>query len=208
LIAFSQQAEEMIARTQQSPAHTNGRRGIVIVGIHLSNFDLALQAAGTMGLNVQVLSAAQPGSGYRWQNELRRQSGLTITPASVKAVRQALERLQAGKSILTGIDRPIFESKFHPRFFGRPASLPLHHIYLALKAKAPIYLFAAMLDSDGVYRINASEPIQMRPYSNRDTELIRNAEAVLEVAECYIRRAPQQWSMFFPVWPNALKEIQ
>jgi KDO2-lipid IV(A) lauroyltransferase len=207
LIAFSQGAEEMIARTQENTGSQTERNGIVIVGIHLSNFDLALQAAGTMGLNVQVLSAAQPGSGYRWQNELRRLNGLTITPASVTAVRQAVDRLRSGRSVLTGIDRPIFESNHRPLFFGRPASLPLHHVYLAIRAKAPIYLFAAILGSDGVYRINASEPIQMRPYSNRDIEMLRNAEAVLEVAEYFIRQAPQQWSMYFPVWPDAMKEI-
>jgi KDO2-lipid IV(A) lauroyltransferase len=208
LIVFSRQAEEMIVRTQRDPVSQHGSTGIVIVGIHLSNFDLVMQAAGALGLSVQVLSAAQPGSGYRWQNELRRQRGLEITPASITAVRQAVERLRSGGSVLTGIDRPIFDSKHRPRFFGRPACLPVHHIYLALKAKAPIYLFASILSSDGVYRISASDPIKMRPYSDRETELLRNAEAVLEVAESFIRQAPQQWSMFFPVWPEALKELQ
>jgi predicted LPLAT superfamily acyltransferase len=34
-----------------------------------------------------------------------------------------------------------------------------------------------------------------------------NTEMVLKVAEGYIRQAPYQWAMFYPVWPEALNEM-
>jgi lauroyl/myristoyl acyltransferase len=43
----------------------------------------------------------------------------------------------------------------------------------------------------------------MEPYPNPVDEIERNAEAVLKPVENWIRQAPEQWSMFYPVWPDA-----
>jgi KDO2-lipid IV(A) lauroyltransferase len=202
LVDITPEAAAMIERTRSR------RAGTVIVGVHLSNFDLVMQAAGMYGLDVQVISISQPESGYQLQNDLRRQFGLEITPASVASLKRAIERLQAGGSVLTGLDRPTKEGKYRPQFFGRPAFLPVHHIYLAMKAQVPVYVFAATFGADGRYHIHASGPVQMRSYADHRMAVERNAEAVLQVAENFIRQAPQQWAMFFPVWPEALQEIQ
>jgi KDO2-lipid IV(A) lauroyltransferase len=176
--------------------------------VHLCSFDLALQAVGLKGLSVHALSAEQPGGGYRWQNRMRKQSGVEIIPASTASLRQAIVRLKNGGSVLTGLDRPVAGSKYRPRFFNRPASLPAHHIFLALKASVPVYMFASFIDPRGTYRVTASGPINMRPFEDHTVEMVRNAEAVLEVAEDFIRQAPQQWSMFYPVWPEVLGEVE
>jgi KDO2-lipid IV(A) lauroyltransferase len=202
LIDITPDVAAMIERTRSR------REGTMIVGVHMSNFDMVLQAAGMYGLDVQGISQPQPEGGYRLQNALRRQHGLEITPASVASLKRAVERLRAGGSVLTGLDRPNPDGKYRPNFFGRPASLPVHHIYLAMKAQVPVYVFAATFGADGRYHIHAAGPILMRPYDDHRTAVERNAEAVLQVAENFIRQAPQQWSMFFPVWPEALQEIQ
>jgi hypothetical protein len=36
---------------------------------------------------------------------------------------------------------------------------------------------------------------------------VNNAEKVLMVAEGFIRRAPQQWAIFQPVWPDLLPQV-
>jgi KDO2-lipid IV(A) lauroyltransferase len=38
-------------------------------------------------------------------------------------------------------------------------------------------------------------------------EIVQNAENVLKVAEGFIRQAPGQWEMTFPVWPEAMNEV-
>jgi lauroyl/myristoyl acyltransferase len=180
------------------------KKGVVIVGVHLSNFDLVAFEAARQGLKAMVLAYATPGKGYEWQNEIRRRAGLELVPASTQAVRQAIHRLNQGGNVLTGIDRPIQDVKLKPLFFGRPANLPLHHIHLALAADTEIFVVAALKGADGNYRVQVSEPIQMERCSDRDEEILINAEKVLAVAEGTIRQAPEQWSMFFPVWPDVL----
>jgi KDO2-lipid IV(A) lauroyltransferase len=47
----------------------------------------------------------------------------------------------------------------------------------------------------------------MEPLPDRGAAILSNAEKVLQAAEAYIRQAPQQWSMFFPVWPDIMDQV-
>lgn len=201
MVEMSPHMQEIIEGTRQ------GKINVVITGIHLSNFDLVAYAAARQGLRALGLGVDNPGGGYRWQYEMRRRSGFEVVPASMVALREAARRLQDGKSVLTGLDRPLPESKYRPLFFNRPAALPVLHIHLALKARVPVYVVAAIMRADGRYHISSSDPIHMQPHPDRHTEIIQNAETVLQVAEDYIRQAPRQWAMFYPVWPEALDEM-
>jgi len=201
LVEFSPQAEALVRASQAAGS------GMIVVGVHMSNFDLVARLAGRRGLRALVLALPQPGSGYRWQNRMRREAGLEILPASLSALRLASRRLQAGETVLTGIDRPLPYSKYRPRFFGRPAALPVMHINLALQTGVPIVVAAALMGPDSVYRILTSDCISMRRHPDRRREIIQNAETVLEIGEDFIRQAPTQWAMFYPVWPEAEAEL-
>jgi lauroyl/myristoyl acyltransferase len=194
-IHFSPQSEALLEN------RGDGESGVVIVGVHLSNFDLVAFEAARRGFKATVLAYTNPGKGYQWQNELRRRAGLELVPASAHAMRQAVRRLRQGGHVLTGIDRPIQDGKYQPVFFGKPANLPVHHVHLALAAQAKIVVVAAIKQPDDRYYIQISEAIQMQSCSDRDEEILLNAERVLKVAEGMIRQAPEQWAMFFPVWP-------
>ena len=211
LVVYSQEVEALIERSRHLEHLSQNRsseKGAVIVGVHLSNFDLVLQAVSLSGLNVQAISVAQPGGGYRWQNKMRQKSGVFITPASTGSLRQAIERLNMGGSVLTAADWPVPGSRYKPSFFGRPTCVPVHHVYLALKTATPVYVFAATRKEDGLYHVKTSEPITMKNGVHHDETLLYNAEAILEIAEDYISQAPQQWSMFYPLWPEAISEME
>jgi KDO2-lipid IV(A) lauroyltransferase len=182
------------------------REGVVIVGPHLSNFDYAGQTVGTE-IEAIALTIPQPEGGYRWQNQIRRYSGLEIAPTSLKSMRKALKTLDEGGIVLTAIDRPIEGSKHILDFFGRPAKLPLHHVLLALKADVPIIVVAVVMKPDGRYEVVHSDPVVMERSADRNFDLIHNAGRVLRIAEDYIRLAPNQWSMYYPVWPEVEKHL-
>lgn len=200
LVEFDSRAMRLIAdaRAAKQPA--------VIVGLHLSNFDFIMRAAAGQGLRVLGIAVAESGadSGYAWQNELRRSVGVEVMPASLSAVREAVQRLKQGETVVTGVDRPLPDAKHRLQFFGRPARLSVMHVHLALRAKVPIFVAAGIMRSDGKYHITVSDPITMRAYPDRKKEIVRNAEEVLSVAESFIRQAPRQWAMFHPVWPEVM----
>ena len=183
------------------------RRGVLVAGLHLSNFDLILQWLCRQGLKPLVLTIPNPQGGRRTEYEIRRRTGMNLLPVSMGAFRHAVKYLLQGGMVVTGIDRPIPAPEVCPRFFGRPAALHMHHVFLATKARVPVILAIANLQEDGKYHVFASEPIEMEPDPDPDRETLRNAERVLAVAEQFIRECPQQWSVPLPVWPEVMSLV-
>jgi len=183
--------------------------GLLLVVPHLSNFDLIGRAMVLNGFPLHVLSYPQPPGGYRWQNKLRELPGMTMTPLSIEALRQASETLRSGGTVLTGIDRPLPnpDGKYMPRFFGKPAAMPVFHIRLALKHNLPLVVVGGIRKADGRYFVWASDPIEMVPHPDLVLETVQNAEKVLDVIAGFICQAKDQWAMFYPVWPEALEKM-
>lgn len=179
--------------------------GMVIVGIHLGNFDLALRSVAVLG-RAMIITLPELNGGYQWQFKKRRELGIEIVPANLDTLRKAAIRLKDGGVVLTGLDRPVKGSKYKPNFFGQPSDLPVHHILLALKSKTPVVVGATIRQADNTYQFLISEPIRMRSHPDRRKEILINAEAVLKVAEDFISKAPRQWSIFHPVWPELIDD--
>lgn len=182
-------------------------RGLVVAGLHMSNFDFILQAGFLLGANALVLTLPEIHGGYQQQFEMRRRTGMDLIPASFSGLKRCIEHLKQGGWVLTGMDRPVNNPPCKPRFFGQPAALPVHHVYLALKAQVPLMIGCALREENGAYRFAVSELIEMQPNLDRDKELLLNAETACQAAEQFIRKAPEQWSMSFPVWPEALDQV-
>jgi len=201
LIHLNTIAREVVQRPEFA------ERGLVVVGLHLSGFDLILQSLCRHGFKVMVLTIPDPQGGRLIEYEMRKKTGMNLIPASLSTLRQAVKRLERGGMVLTGLDHPVPDPKYHPRFFGHAAALPTHYISLALKARVPVVIMAAIYQADGKYHVLSSEPIEMECDSDREKEILRNAEKVLKQAEEFIRLAPQQWNIPLPVWPQLLGNV-
>ena len=198
---FSPQLEEIIKNSQ------NNENAMIIVGIHTGNFDLSAKALMSKGLKMYGISLDNPGKGHKRQHKIRGEYGFHVVQASILALREAERRLKKGGTVLTGMDRPLPTSKYKLVFFDRPAMVPVMHIHLALRTNAPIMVISPRFEEDGTHQLLNSEPIHITPHSNRKIAMIQNAEKVLHVAEEFIRKAPYQWVMFLPVWPEAIDEM-
>jgi KDO2-lipid IV(A) lauroyltransferase len=201
LVVFDDRALELICRPPRV------EKGLVVCGVHMSGFDLVIRAAALKGARFLALSLPEGDQAVEWQHDIRRQVGLEILSASVANIRQVVRRLEAGELVVTGVDHPMPDLKYHPVFFGRPAQLPTHYVYLAQKACVPVVVLACFLQADGRYHIYSSEMIEMEACADRGAEMTRNAERVLQAAETLIRLAPRQWTVFQPVWPGVMDEI-
>lgn len=182
-------------------------RGLVVAGVHLSNFDMVFQMSGVAGVQALALTLPELNAGYKKQLELRIQKGIQITLASFGSMKRAVDYLKEGGLVITGIDRPDHSYTYRPKFFGRPAALPVHHVFLALKARVPIIVVATLKKPDGKYHFVITEPIEMQPHPDRHTEIIINTERILQEAEKFIQLDPSQWAMTFPVWPEAMAQV-
>lgn len=178
----------------------------MVVMCHMGAFDLSVRAAVARGFEGFGLAMPRPGGGYQKQNEFRREAGVAAIPISRESIKEAVQHLRAGGVVVTGADRPLPDAVHRPNFLGRPASLPVHYVSLAMRANVPIVAIAYILEPDG-YHLYVSEEIEIVGRKNRRDTLAYNAERVLAVIGEFIHCAPQQWMMFYPVWPEALEEV-
>ncbi len=181
----------------------NSGRGTVLVSLHLSNFDLGAQVFAAHFPGIQLLSLPDPGPGFRVANELRREGGIEVTPLSLAALRQALRRLRAGGGVALMADRPISELDPPVTFFGRPAHMPSGHVRLALQSGAQILIvYCVSAPSGRGYVLHVEPPLEPIRASDEENAVRINVRRVLEILETLIRRWPEQWQMFVPVWPE------
>lgn len=188
-----------------SKQKTTGLLGLIL---HMGSFDLAGYAMALHNMHPLILSYPSPNEAYKWQNKLRRQAGLNVTPLTMQSFSQAGRFLKKGGTVITGIDRPWHDLNHNPRFFGEKSDIPVTMIQLAIKTQVPISIIACLrMETERKYCLFASPFIKMVSFDDRDKELIYNTEVVLKVAEEYLNRAPEQWAMFYPVWPQVLNEM-
>lgn len=200
LVSFSPEFQQLFDRLKA------GTESTLFVAPHISNFDLAGRALALRGLNFQVLSYPQPTGGYQWQNQMRSDIGIEVTPMSISALQKARARLRNGGVVLTGLDRPLEDTRYYPRFFDRPSPLPVAYVQMALQIGVPIIVVACITLPDQTYQLICQPTIYPQQNSMREVELVSNAEMVLQQAEELIRRDPDQWAMFYPVWPDSLDD--
>lgn len=201
LIEITPEFARVIERSKENTDPT------VLVGLHMSNFDLVAYNAAQHGLDALGLALGNPSAGHEWQYEIRRKYGFNVVTAGIDTIRQAEKRLKKGGTVITGIDRPLEVSKYHPKFFGHSAALPVIHIHLALRTNTPVRLITPIMDEHGIFKVLASDSISMDNFGDKKTTITKNAEKVLAVAEEFIRMAPYQWVMFLPVWPTVTSAL-
>ncbi len=177
-------------------------RGVLILGMHLSNFDLALISFGAHGLPIQALSLANPQAGFRILNQLRAEAGFEITPISPDSLRQAIRRLRKGGIVLTGVDRPDPQDRALVPFFGRDAYIPLGPARLALLTRASVFLGACHYTPESGYAIVIEGPLEMVNSGNRQADIYTNTCRFAAFMEAQIQAYPEQWMMFHPFWPQ------
>ncbi len=170
-----------------------GGRGTILVGPHMSNFDMAMQWFEAQGIKMQVLGLADPNLGTQVVNWLRGRRGVAVTPINMASLRQALSMLRGGGVVTTGVDRPVSKEDEPILFFDAPARLPTGHVRLALQTGARIVVACCLQDADNHYVIRVMPPLEMEASGHRRDDIRHNARRVLAVLEELIRQAPEQW---------------
>jgi lauroyl/myristoyl acyltransferase len=175
-------------------------RGLLLIGPHMSNFNLGIAALAAHGLSIQVLTLSNPRSGYQAWNRLLSRTSVEVTPISSSSLRLALRRLRSGGAVFTGADLPVSDEGAWIEFFGRPAHMPTGHVRLALMADAVVFVGTCYRGPDSDYVLEFSRPVEMERTGDRDRDVVTNTGRLLRIVERFVRACPQQWLMFHPVW--------
>ncbi|MBI2323361.1 MAG: lysophospholipid acyltransferase family protein [Chloroflexi bacterium] len=177
-------------------AHARGK-GVILASAHLGPVVLCGQILTARGLDVSVLVETKSGEMGRLVDRARSAMGIkTIDTRSAMAIARALVRGAVvgvlGDRAVTGVGERV-------TFFGREALLPSGHVALALRTGAA--LVPAFASREGARLVARIEPeLVLARTGDRDTDVRDGVRRWAAVLERVIARAPEQWSVFEPVW--------
>lgn len=183
--------------------------GALVIAPHISNFNLLFQVITEKGFRAKLLTLSTLYSGYGVINNIRSQVGAEIVPVDEgNYFSETVEYLKAGGLAVTSVDRPVPSRKHKHKvnFFEKPSALPVGYISLALAADVPIIIVTTFMTADGLYEFNFSEKIYLKEYRNKFDTMLLNGEMILKKIEELINQAPDQWLMYYPVWPDQLNQ--
>lgn len=199
-LAKASSFDEQLLETAQARLKQGG--GMLYVGCHTVGFDHLFLRMGSLEYPIQVLAYPETEGSYSVLNRIRREFGANLSPIDFRSLRRALQYLREGGIVLTGVDRP--DPRGQPlQFFGKPAMMPTGHARLALTTGAPIMVGASYEDETGFYRGKMCALVESTDYVDHPDAELALAQRVISEFERFIGEHPDQWMMFYPVWPEA-----
>ena len=177
------------------------RSSISLVRSSISDFEkvpCAISGSETMStIRCRGFNDANGSWNTGWINRARSRMGLHfVETSSALGIARILKR---GGVLGMLADRAVTGVGERVPFFGRPALLPSAHVALALRTGA--VLIPAFAHRDGEILRAVFEPeLVLRRTGDRDADLLDGMRRWATALEPHVAMAPEQWSVFEPVW--------
>ena len=186
----------------------SSERGTIIATAHLGNFEFAAQVLAARGIKMTIFVEdfnSKPVLGYI--DKLRQINGVTTMPVSSSTLRDALEILREGGTVVIVCDRNIQGNGLKTKFFGEETSLPFGAVSLALRTGAAVVPMFSVRESRNRFIIHIEAPLRLANTGSRSHSVRANLEKLIAIMEKYIHQYPGQWVVLEPVWPEQAVEL-
>jgi KDO2-lipid IV(A) lauroyltransferase len=179
------------------------KRGILVLTPHLGNWEFGGPLLTKRGVNLQVITLAEPGNGF---TELRRASRARwdietlVIGEDPFAVLEIIRRLEAGATVALLMDRPPTASSVTIELFGRPFEASIAAAELA-RASGCILLPVYLPHTAHGYAAHILPPIPYdRPSLRQRDARQKLTQQIMRAFEAPIREHLDQWYHFVPIW--------
>ena len=178
-----------------------GGKGAVVVTAHVSNWDILAAASAVYGYPISAVTNELPSGGL---NELvvasRERIGMNMIGLGPGSLRQILKALNRNELVALASDLYSGDRGVRVPFFNRPATFPSGPAAIALKTGAPILPVWIRRQPDNLYVAEIEEPIEVSRTGETARDIQVTTERIVQFFERIIRREPDQWLVFLPVW--------
>ncbi len=179
--------------------------GVILVTLHLGNFDLVGQVLSAHGYRLTVpVEHMQPHRLFDFLVKQRARNGIHIVPVE-HASRELVRALRAGEMIGVAGDRAFAGKTLSLPVFGRPADLPTGAVSLARRAGCPLLFAVGIRESPGRFR-GLVRSVPMVDSGDATLDDRHNLESFVTLMEETIRQYPGQWLAFRPFWKDDTSE--
>jgi lauroyl/myristoyl acyltransferase len=170
-------------------------RGCLLVSPHLGDINYYAELFAASGLPVNVLvEELRPPKLSRLVVELRARRGVGVITGGRGALRDVYRALGRNEIVAIISDRDIAGDGERARFFGAATTMPGYAFTIAARRKTPVVFGTAVRLEDGHIVTDVRPPFI--PTGDAKSEVQRMAG----VFEEFIRRWPDQWLAFQPVF--------
>lgn len=176
-------------------------KGVILTSIHMGNMDTSVQVIRKRSVKLTVLSEViEPWDYYHITRRLREWNGISMLPVTFSGLKEAITRLKRGEIVAIACDRAIQGSGIVMEFLGEKALMPVGGVELALRTGSPI-VPAAAIRLSGYRSAFFFEPaIYVDTRVDRNIVIRETLKKILRSMEVYIRKYPDQWMVFNPIW--------
>jgi lauroyl/myristoyl acyltransferase len=178
--------------------------GVLFITLHLGNWEHGGLLLNELGIQLTVLTLAEPDDGLtQLRIELRRRCGVEtlIIGQDSFAFVEVIKQLQAGADLAISLDRPPPHGGVPIEFFGHPFDASLAAAELARAS-------GCALIGVTIVRRRAGYEVRVLPEFTYDRKDLGSREArreltqqILRAFEPRIRKDIDQWYQFVPIWP-------
>jgi KDO2-lipid IV(A) lauroyltransferase len=184
-------------------AQARGKGTILITG-HLGHWELGGLLLALQGRPMTVVTLPEPSPELtRWRETCRRQLGvktIAVGPGQEFAFVEMLRTLRNNGCLAMLVDRPYSGTGQPVQQFGRETQYSTAATMLAHHTGAAIVPAFVIKRPDGSYCATAHPAIEMNTLGDLREVLPGNTQRIADVFEGLIRRNPEQWYNYVPVF--------
>jgi KDO2-lipid IV(A) lauroyltransferase len=175
--------------------------GVIMLGAHCGNPELAGQALIPVGIKVFALTEPlDPPQLSGLLDRARSSRGHEFGPVNIGNVRRVMKTLRSGGAVALMGDRDIEGPRQRLPFFGVETWMPTGPIELAIRTGATVIpSFSARKDG---YFMEAymEEPLEWQTTGDFQADVRAGTLAYLKRLETWLRDDPGRWLVLEPIW--------
>jgi KDO2-lipid IV(A) lauroyltransferase len=181
------------------PAIAEGK-GVVMLGAHFGNPELAGQGLIPLGIPVFALTEPLDPRISRLLDRNRSSKGHTFAPVSVGNVKRVMQTLKKGGVVALMGDRDIQGPRALLTFCGVQTLMPTGPIEVALRTGATVVPSFSMRRNRYVIDAVVEEPLELEHTGDLKHDARVSMLRFLERYERRLRAEPEQWGVLEAIW--------
>ncbi|MCJ7618776.1 MAG: hypothetical protein MUP64_00990 [Anaerolineae bacterium] len=177
-------------------------RGVLLVGSHLGDWEIAGIALANRGYRVSAVSETLGNERInRLAIRSRAARGIQLIPMEY-ALKRVFGALRRNEAVGLVVDRPLPPDEgVSVEFFDQRISWPTGPAILALRTGASIVTGYLVRNEQDDYIGEIFPPLEYETTGDQDADVRRITQQLVTIQEDLIRRYPDQWFMFRRMWP-------
>ncbi len=176
-------------------------KGVIMALPHVGSWEYGGAFLATQGMPMtSVAEKIEPPELFEFFVAQRATMGLTIVPLDESSGRTIIATLRRGGLVGLLSDRDVAGNGVEVEFFGEATTMPAGPATLALRTGAQLVTGAVYSGPGPDHRALVEPPLDTSRHGSFRQDVSRLTQSIATRFEGLIRRAPEQWHVFQPLW--------